>query len=95
MPKMTFINVGDVVVPKLRQGIKKLFLWSEGNNPSSVVAEVNKNELLTVIRIESFESKNDAVQPEWSKSSCLLLSEKGELGWTGSGWVKKIITNDI
>lgn len=94
MPKMTFISVGDVVVPKLKQGMNKLVLWSEGNNPSSVIAEIDKNELLTVIRVESFETKKDVIQAEWSKSACLLLSCKGELGWTGIGWIRKVITTD-
>lgn len=91
MSKMSCINVGDVVTPKLKQGIRRLILWSEGNNPSEVVSEVDKNELLTVIRIEFYNTQKKPIQPEWSKSSCLLLGPKGELGWTGTGWIKKIL----
>lgn len=90
---MNFIEVGDIVMPKLKSGIRRLVLWSEGENPSHIVAEVEKNEILTVIRIEKFAVKKDRVQPEWSNSACLLLSSKGEIGWVGTGWVKKIITN--
>lgn len=92
MPKMTLINVGDIVTPRLKRGIKKLILWSDGGSPNDVVAEVNKDELLTVIRIENFATRKEFIQPEWSKSACLLLSEKGELGWTGTGWLRRVIT---
>jgi hypothetical protein len=80
---------GDIVIPRLRHGAERLFLWSE-NSPSIVVEEIEKNTILTIIRIESFNDKHTHVQDEWKKGSCLLLAPTGVTGWTGVGWVKKL-----
>lgn len=95
MTKMRLFEAGDLVIPRLKAGIKRLALWSEGENPQHVVAEIKKGEILTVIRVEKFDAAEERIHPEWSKSACLLLSARGEVGWTGAGWVKKIVTNDL
>lgn len=79
-----------MVIPRLRYGADRLFLWS-GENPCIVQAEVFKGEILTVLKIEKFSCSEELrLQKEWSENACLLLRASGEIGWTGSGWVKRI-----
>jgi len=85
------MKVGDIVVPNLGEEDSKLLLWSDGYNPNVVIAEVEANEILTIIKIQNFDEKYKNLQPEWKNSSCLLLGPEGVLGWTGTGWIKNIL----
>jgi hypothetical protein len=85
------MKVGDIVIPNLGEEDNKLLLWSDGYNPNVVIAEVEANEILTIIKIQKFDEKYKNLQPEWENSSCLLLGPEGVLGWTGVGWVKNIL----
>lgn len=85
------MKVGDIVIPNLEEEGDKLLLWSDGYNPNVVIAEVEANQILTVIKIQNFDEKYKNLQPEWENSSCLLLGPKGVLGWTGAGWIKNIL----
>jgi hypothetical protein len=83
---------GDLVVPKLRFGIRKLFLWSNKSElgPCEVSAEVAKNTIMTILRIESYGSNLQRINKEWEQGACLILAQNGKLGWVGSGWLKKL-----
>ena len=87
---MSKISTGDMVVPRLRYGADRLFLWSN-ENPCMVQAEVFKGEILTVLKIEKFSDVEELrIQKEWAENACLLLRASGETGWTGSGWIRRI-----
>ena len=49
------MKVGDIVVPNLGEEDNKLLLWSDGCNPNVVIAEVEANEILTIIKIQNFD----------------------------------------
>jgi len=88
------LSAGDIVIPNLQEE-KKLLLWSDGKTPITVVAEVDPGTILMIIEIQDFDDTNKhKLQPEWEHSSCLLLGPRGEVGWTGAGWVTKI-TNEF
>ena len=83
---------GDLVVPKLKFGIKKLLLWSNKSElgPSEVSAEVTKNTIMTILKIESYGNDLQRINKEWEQGACLILAGNGKLGWVGSGWIKKL-----
>lgn len=83
---------GDLVLPKLKFGIKTLLLWSNKNEigPCEVSAEVRKNTIMTILKIESYGSNLQRINKEWEQGACLILTENGKLGWVGSGWLKKL-----
>ena len=87
---MNMLLVGDMVTPNLQEEAK-LLLWSDGNLPITVTAEVEPDAVLMIIEIQKFsETDRSKRQQEWEHSSCLLLGPSGELGWTGIGWIKKV-----
>jgi len=91
---MQMISVGDLVTPKLKYNVETLLLWSDSDSPSEVVAEIKKNEILTVIRIEEFKNRKlENIQDEWKNCVCLLLCSSGTTGWTGMGWIKAFTTD--
>ena len=80
---------GDLVVPRLRRGIKCLFIWSyDDTGPYKAIGEIAKNTIMTVFKIDKF--SNNQLAEEWKDGSCLLLCPSGITGWTGAGWLKKI-----
>jgi hypothetical protein len=82
---------GDLVIPRLRRGIKSLYMWSyDEAGPYKIIGEVAKNTVLTVVRIEQFNDPEERTSNEWKNGSCLLLCPSGITGWTGAGWLKKI-----
>jgi len=83
---------GDLVIPKLKCGIKKLLLWSDRNGvgPHEVVAEIEKGAIMTVLRIESYGISPERINKEWKQGACFMLTDKGQLGWVGAGWLKKL-----
>ena len=95
---MTMYEPGELVVPKLKSGIDKLLLWSDSTDftPLSVVAEVEKNRIMTVLKFEAFRTRRrkGMYSPEWLDGACLVLGPDGQSGWTGAGWLKRI-TNDL
>jgi hypothetical protein len=85
------LRVGDLVIPRLKRGLKKLLLWSDSVDPGEVATEIDRKEILTILKIENFENKSiEALQPEWNKRAYMLLSSTGAVGWTGGGWIKKL-----
>ena len=81
---------GDLVVPRLRRGIKHLFIWSyDDTGPYKVVGEIAKNTIMTVVKIDKF-STSDQLAEEWQDGSCLLLCPSGITGWAGAGWLRKV-----
>lgn len=86
------LSPGDLVVPKLKFGIKRLLLWSDrdGIGPNEVSAEIEKNTIMTVLRVESYGISPDRISKEWQQGACFLLAGCGQVGWTGSGWLRKL-----
>ena len=81
------LKVGDLVMPNLKGLSRHLFLWSgEEDDKSTVVAKVEAETILTVIKIEKLNKGN--LNPEWKDTSCMLLGPNGAAGWAGSGWIK-------
>jgi len=88
------LSAGDMVIPNLQEETK-LLLWSDGKTPITVVAEVDPDAILMIIEIQNFDNPGKhKLQLEWEHSSCLLLGPRGEIGWTGMGWITKI-TNEF
>jgi len=86
------LSPGDLVVPRLKFGVKKLLLWSDSElgHPTEVADEILKNEIMLVLKIEMFSGAKKHVNDEWKNGACLILSQGGKTGWTGSGWLKKL-----
>lgn len=88
------ISPGDMVVPNLKHGVKRLVLWAaDALDVPDVVSEVGEGKILTVVEVRRGKRGHDECNKEWKKGACLVLSPEGKLGWVGIGWVKRLPTD--
>lgn len=85
------MSPGDLVIPSKRvryKGGGQLIVWRDFDGVSNDQADVvEMGELLVVVEVKK--TKNEYPAEGWDRS-IRVLTQRGALGWVGSGWVSKI-----